>query len=519
MTRIPRKDPSAHLGFDFQTNEMHLAINPKEWVIAHRELDGEPSGTKLRHYEYDTSAQNYWEIPNPDNPSDLVKIPQEHAYIQLGEGSIFREVSKGTITPCDSSELYDNTEYQYAVNFFRLARSKDDCETKKRPRFEKIYRGFLDPNNASQQIHLKHSFIKIGQTIYAMAGTGFSSNGNYGKVKMLVDETGNLFALKLPYSYRHLPDNQENNIARTTGLLIEEIRKQYKGRPAQGDQKAGFLMRGYQSDCFNYLIKLQKFMADLGNVMAHNPSNLDNYTAFNRCRSSLIDLMIAVTNELTALHEKKILHRDLKLENILVNFNPTTLEVTDVSLTDFGFSVQLAPDQDTFVLEGSLFIGNSFSVPDQITLAIQNGENKRISGCNRQQYRQRINEYEAAIITRTIYSDTTDIRALEAVLSHILEIFFRKKTPDNMKTVTKQMRDANNLAIVDDGQYVVCLGRPFSLRRKLTTELEAFKNNREAWEAKPRREEPRPHTLFVSPSPNPPDPPDMKPLPPATLGF
>ena len=37
------------------------------------------------------------------------------------------------------------------------------------------------------------------------------------------------------------------------------------------------------------------------------------------------------------LHQSKMIHRDLKLENIMVNYDETTMKMHDLCISDFGF--------------------------------------------------------------------------------------------------------------------------------------------------------------------------------------
>ena len=65
------------------------------------------------------------------------------------------------------------------------------------------------------------------------------------------------------------------------------------------------------------------------------------------CEGDCVKIGLQILQALKYLHDKEIIHRDIKLENILVD------ERMNIKLIDFGFSICIAPEKTVSVFCGT----------------------------------------------------------------------------------------------------------------------------------------------------------------------
>ena len=87
--------------------------------------------------------------------------------------------------------------------------------------------------------------------------------------------------------------------------------------------------------------------------MVYKPNMVDLYhLIFNNklCYSKLIDVLIMISKGIRNSHEKNVIHRDIKLENILVEIKNSQVE--SIEIIDWGFSCFI--DDEIDKISGSL---------------------------------------------------------------------------------------------------------------------------------------------------------------------
>ena len=67
----------------------------------------------------------------------------------------------------------------------------------------------------------------------------------------------------------------------------------------------------------------------------------------NKTKGRLTEYEVSILTKqlfsaLSYMHQHNIVHRDIKLENILVNYDCVSLKITELKLTDFGLAVDLS---------------------------------------------------------------------------------------------------------------------------------------------------------------------------------
>src|SRR3989338_1681668 len=183
-TPIVYKDTITFIGYD--GGQLISRVSSEEWRIAEEALKDAESGTKLRCYEYDEGPFGY----NEEGQST-------HTFVV-----IYKKVY--AISPDDDSilisERKSKTSSRRTISDQEWAFAKKELEEKpchtKLPHRVKLYKTFPHPETGAP-VTLKHSFIKMGDEIYAMAGQGHEIHGLSAKIKILVNKEGEFFALKL----------------------------------------------------------------------------------------------------------------------------------------------------------------------------------------------------------------------------------------------------------------------------------------------------------------------------------
>ena len=327
------QDPATFIGFNSKTQQFESTVTAAEWAIAHRELDGKPSGTKLYAYCYDTLIKHRDTETINDGDYSASEDEASPTIITLSHTFIFMPGKKVRAISYDKERLISETdEYktregitagEWAFATFNLKDPEKNTDPyRKLPHIQKTP-VFING------IELKHSFIKIGDDIFAISGYGFENHGAHAKVKYAVNKNGRYVALKLPKKYKADGiSKNEVDIGREIGFLIAETVKK--------NQSPVYVSKAYQANLYSLVENLEK---QLKNTEIAHDRRLQLFAIFARA-------LLETAKAIQTLHEKNILHRDVKTDNVLINYTVETDRV-EAALCDFGFAVKSDDGKNT----------------------------------------------------------------------------------------------------------------------------------------------------------------------------
>lgn len=179
------------------------------------------------------------------------------------------------------------------------------------------------------------SFIKVNGEIYAMANTrvnAYLGTGGFAKVKLVETQDGSNFAVKIEgkgIDHRSLKEVEVMKVLdKHIGIMERNLAEVQNFWRKDKDKKP--LMTGKKS----YQIVVLEHGKELFDLLHHNTNPL---TAIQK-----IQFAIKICQALRHIHQRGIIHADIKPENILVAINADQIEVT---ILDFGFSIQLPKGQ------------------------------------------------------------------------------------------------------------------------------------------------------------------------------
>lgn len=171
---------------------------------------------------------------------------------------------------------------------------------------------------------LSHSFLKIGDDIFAVQTNDYLGEGNYGKVKLIMNRAGDQYAVKIEGAGVEAENNAEKEIMRIVGYYIAEMNREYnkefKGRHSEHKRyTVMLLLKGHElHDHLYFGQRLVKKQVD-------EPTRLL--------------MAIKSAEAIQVLHDKRIVHCDIKPENFMMNVDGDQITISSF---DFGFSIKLA---------------------------------------------------------------------------------------------------------------------------------------------------------------------------------
>lgn len=179
----------------------------------------------------------------------------------------------------------------------------------------KVSDEFLNTHNLD---NIGHSFIKIGDKIYALQPEVYLGKGGFGAVKKCFDEDGNNFAVKIKEGDPDASDKAETEILR--------LLKRYHGgtiRASSGNKTH----KTYNIQTLVPGISLREFL--------DRNQNLDE-------KSKLI-IALQIAQALKYLHDNNIVHADVAARNFMIHTADDDLKLENIEIVsiDFGLSVQL----------------------------------------------------------------------------------------------------------------------------------------------------------------------------------
>jgi len=158
--------------------------------------------------------------------------------------------------------------------------------------------------------------------------------GNYGSVRAFMNSKGETIAVKKPFEVQ--PKHSIDAILREVHDYKKEI-------------KITNLAYNNTADCrFFYFVKSTQIgipETELRCVIPYVPGqSAHRFIPTVQCKHTLTQLILKMTEALITLHEKNIIHGDIKLDNIMIAESPTY----QVAFIDFGLAY-LATDQESVV--------------------------------------------------------------------------------------------------------------------------------------------------------------------------
>lgn len=182
-------------------------------------------------------------------------------------------------------------------------------------------------------VTLNHSFVMVEGKCYAMQTTFCSEKnapkgkmlgkGAFGKVRLAEDKDGNRFAVKVEGSGPQILKNAESTIMRHLGMLhgqaIRHREKKFLGKDIQNKKYSVMtLIPGEE-------LYKQLHGANAGNDFSYRDR---------------LQIGLQCANELKSLHERGILHCDIKAQNFMLKINSD--KSFTVKVIDFGAARLLA---------------------------------------------------------------------------------------------------------------------------------------------------------------------------------
>lgn len=288
---------------------------------------------------------------------------------------ILEEKAKGKDSP--ASVFYvPPSEWEYARNYF-FKNNATKCDKKAHG--------------------LQYSFIKISGEIYAINTGDCLGEGNYGKVKLIQNQQNDVFAVKIEGRDKRADDDAEIVIMRRVEQYFGEATRDY-----------GKSFKGKFADK-----KLYTIMPLLRGKELHD----DLYFGQRLARKEIgetqrILMAIQATKAISSLHEKGVIHGDIKPENFMINVKGDQINIISF---DFGFSMVV--DTPDGVVEDKAK-GTEFYMPPEILEA----------------------KYSDDENAKAKYSFASDIYALGKMLEYDLQLDLGERVYDAVFNIDPKQR-------------------------------------------------------------------------------
>ncbi|MGE4348372.1 MAG: protein kinase [Candidatus Berkiella sp.] len=195
---------------------------------------------------------------------------------------------------------------------------------------------------------LSHSFLNIEGNLFAVHTGPYVGKGAFGKVKLIKDESNNIFAVKIQGDGDSAEKDAEHNIMRIVGELIGKGEREY-GKTFQTSGRYAE-KKFYTAKQFLPGQELYKELNPMDFTKDLDPSLFTDYKPFfTQPISEAIRLEIAIKamQSIHSVHEKGIIHADIKPENFIINVDG---EMITVSATDYGLS-KVLPQGTDFIID------------------------------------------------------------------------------------------------------------------------------------------------------------------------
>lgn len=163
--------------------------------------------------------------------------------------------------------------------------------------------------------------------------------GSFGVIEKLIDNsTNNIYAIKTISFEKFTKTNNVIGHNRLYFMVINEIEVMNKLNeldcfmfPKLYDYN---IIRKNERMIDKIVILMEYIHGKTLKLFLNDLIKLDS----EQMRQTIITISISILKSIKLLHQNGIIHKDLKLENVMINFDITTIQSTFVYLIDFGLS-------------------------------------------------------------------------------------------------------------------------------------------------------------------------------------
>lgn len=313
---------SAHAMIDaVAANKAPDAFNARRIAdSALEELKGRPEFAQL------LEARMQRPLPKtPDSPPDLPPLPKEVQQPEVVPPQKPPRMQK----PVSQQPVEPKIESQQKVGLINV--SKDDWD-KANNYFSKHKKSIKFAKKGND---IQNSFIKINGEIYAVKNGPCAGEGAFGKVKIIQNQKGENYAVKI--EGRGLRGNKEAEMQimkalnYTKGEAAKKYGKEFKGRFAAKKLYTVMALREGEE-------LFKKLYTEVG--QNHYPKAISD--------EEKLLYAIKSAEAVKVLHDKRIIHCDLKPQNLMANQNGSTIVIAAI---DFGFSMKIPDNKDMIQLK------------------------------------------------------------------------------------------------------------------------------------------------------------------------
>lgn len=216
-------------------------------------------------------------------------------------------------------------DWKEAENYFQ-----NNPNAVKFDKYNKYQKLIQDKNQRIKEVNC--SFIKVNDVIYAIKNGTAIGEGNFGKVKVIQNKEGENFAVKIEGRGKRGHANTE--------LKIMDLLNKFHGEAERKNYNKIF-KNNYTSKKLYTVMDLEEGK-ELFEVLFLGKSR----KSIRRITNEEKKIIIAIKSceAIKYLHDRRIIHRDIKSENFIINRNDN---VANIVAVDFGFSTILPINKNT----------------------------------------------------------------------------------------------------------------------------------------------------------------------------
>ena len=428
-------DEQDFLGVDDRDQKIAY-VSDDQVLVARQLLAGKSSGSKLHCYSYGSSIHYHLDRIGYDNPTFTLTHTfmlidgRLSAISNIDNETFLQETKYYANDPMNRYEMerraISRDEWNRVRTLFDLYKDDKEVAGNKLRHRQKHYRIFeivdYDEEESSSKriVKMTHTFYRINNKLYALAGNGHNISGAFGKVKiarqypMQSNEANHseaeLVVLKIPKKYHTLfrevgaDIKLEYALYQTAGLCDATVVKQ-KLVAANGPQEI-CVMRFLHGDLFDNVAKghLRKLVS---HIKSADSLSFRKELLVNLIRS-IADIFLKLLNQLYInINQYQFLHRDIKPENIVLTTRPqintlgqvVSIECVEALFIDFGLAKKI-------LKPGEWSVSNEHPVGTKGYLAPE------------------INYRDVSARHSVCYTDKTEIYALGKTLKFVMDHLF-----------------------------------------------------------------------------------------------
>lgn len=279
-------------------------IPPNFWTYAKKKLANAPSGTKLRCYKQ----------------GELIAYQGttlSHNFINIAGAVCARSHDKSSYI-LKGSEEDKITREEWSLAELML---KNSPHGTKLPTHKKKFITVSDGDENPFELTL--SFIKVGNEIFAMQRGAKAGAGASAKAVYVVDQNNKCWVLKIFNKYADIPPED----------VAREVSLSSKAKASYGHT---YKIPSDPRYCAQPILVLEAYQNNFQTELKKIQPNITLSSM-----GDILTIILQVISSLEKLHQRRILHGDIKPQNILLNKNPGGIKAT---LCDFGLSLSMGDD-------------------------------------------------------------------------------------------------------------------------------------------------------------------------------